>query len=280
MRKRTGNSSRTSKRTAKKDTTPKRRGGVKEEGMSSASNLGGGYINKFKLEAAKDKQLIMFPVVNEHGEPRVKTIEHFACKYGSKLSDGKWHSFQLPDSDEAYEMALENPNLEKTTTRFALVLIYDTNNKGKVDSKASGVGYYYAWLKVSDFVKGSISDVYEENDETLKGQDIIVKLAAKDNALKMQEMIYTLPRSTGGVAKKNKASSSFRDITKEAEEIWGTLEDRVVRRYEDDEVIALVDDYSEPDEEERPRRGSSRSGRGSKTSATKKKRRFNKKDFS
>lgn len=272
MRKRVS-SSRTSRRGAK-ESTPKRKRGVSEEGgMSSASDLGGGYINKFKIEAAKDKHLIMFPVTTEDGEPKVKTIEHFACKFGSKLSDGKWHSFQLPEGDEAYEMCLANENLEKIKTRFALVLVYDTDTKGK-PKDSDGIGYSYSWLKVSDFVKNSVVELYEDADDNLTGQDIMVKLTAKENSLKMQEMQYTLPRTSGGYAKKNKCSSNWKAIQAEAEEIWETLEDKVVRQYQDDEIIALVDNYDTEEEDERPARKSS-----SRRSSTTKKRRFSKKDF-
>lgn len=268
-------SSRTSSRSEKETTTKRRRGVSEEGGMSSASDLGGGYINKFKIEAAKDKHLIMFPVTTEDGEPRVKTIEHFACKFGTKLSDGKWHSFQLPESDEAYEMCLSNENLDKVKTRFALVLVYDTDTKG-VPRDSSSIGYSYAWLKVSDFVKNSVVELYDDSDGNLTGQDIMVKLTAKENSLKMQEMQYTLPRTTGGYAKKNKCSSNWSAIQKEAQEIWDTLEDRVVRQYQDDEIIALVDNYDTNEEEDRPARKTA-SKKGS-TSSTKK-RRFSKKDF-
>jgi len=268
---------RTSRGSKTRDTeTTKRKRGVSEDGgMSSANNLGGGYINKFKIEAAKDKHLLMFPAVTGDGEPKVKTIEHFACKYGTKLSDGKWHTFQLPESDEAYEMCVENENLELVKTRFALVLVYDTDTKGKPKG-TSGIAYHYAWLKVSDFVKNSVVELYDDSDDDLTGQDITVKLTAKDNSLKMQEMQYGLPRTNGGYAKKNKCTSSWKEIQKEASEIWSTLEDKVVRLYKDDEIIALVDNYdADEEEDDRPRRRS-KTARGT---AKTKKRRFSKKDF-
>lgn len=256
---------------------PRKRRGVSEEGgMASTADLGGGYINKFKIEAAKNKHLIMFPVVTADGEPKVKTIEHFACNFGSKLSDGKWHSFQLPESDEVYEACLNNSQLEKVKTRFALILVYDTDTHGKTKG-IENISYYYAWLKVSDFVKNSVVELLEDSEGSLTGQDITVKLTAKDNSLKMQEMLYVLPRTSGGFAKKGKCTLDWRAIQKEAAEIWANLEDRVVRQYKDDEILALVDNYDTDEEDDAPVRKSA-SRRGSAGTTTKKKK-FSRKDF-
>lgn len=252
----------------RKEKPVKRKRGVSEEsGLNTTPDINNGFINKMVIDEVKQRLLITFPLTTGDNDPKVKIIEHFCTKYGETLSDGKWHSFQLPEDDDVYEACLNNNKLELTKTRFALALIYETDSRGKVRTK-NNVNYFYAWVKVTDFVKNSIIELYEDAGDTLKGVDITVKLSAKENALKMKDYQFNIS-SEKGIAISNKAKLRWKDIQKEAQEIWDNLEERVVRIEEDDTILALVENYEDDDE---PRRKS-------KKAPTTRKRKFSKKDL-
>ena len=149
---RRGTRNRTRAKTEEKTKPKVRRGNVAEESMGRVKDLPSPYINKIKLEQPKQKALITFPMCDSDGTPLVKSVEHFVTKFGKKLSDDKWHSFQLPDDDDLYEECISYPDLDLVTTRFALIAIYDTDSKA-IPTTARGIGYTFAWLKVSDFNK-------------------------------------------------------------------------------------------------------------------------------
>lgn len=266
---RTSTRSSAKKKVAEAPTT-KRRGAVEESDFASAKDMKSGYINKLKIETAKQKLLITFPLTSD-GVPRLKTLQHFTCKFGTTLSDGKWHQFQLPEDDDVFEQCKAHKSLELTTTRFALVAVMDTDQRGIPATK--DVGYTFAWLKVTDYVKNSILDVIEESDsQSLEGIDLIVKLNAKDNALKMQDMVYSVKGKS--LAFTGKLNVSKKEFLTAAEEAWEGLENRVVSIEDDDTILALIDDYEE--EPEVPRRSSAK---GKENKAPTRSRRFNSKDF-
>lgn len=260
-------------RRREKEGEPKkrRRGAVEEGDTSTAAPLSKGYLNKFKLDSAKDRKLIYFPLVTEEGGIKIKTMDIFTVKFGKKLSDGKWHNFHMPEDDELYEACLEHPSLEVQTIRFALLLEIGTDDKGNM-LKSKDCPYSWSWLKMTDSMLDTLGDLELDAEDlgadALSGVDIKVKADRKGSTDK-----YTPPiLYVGGksVVLRNKLEATHKDIVKEAEELWSTLEFVVAPKEEDDVIEALIDSGEDEEAEDRAGR---RGGRA------KRKKKFNKKDF-
>ena len=239
------------------------------EETTTTTSTSSSFINKIKFVKEKDRFMIWFPLVKD-GALRVKTVIGFAPPYGKVLSDGKWHSFQMPESDEVYELCKKSPLLKEEKVRFALVLVYD-NKKYK---KGKDVTYHWAWLKMTDTkveqVNEIIDELMDEGDDNLDDIDILLKLNAGKNALKMQDSIMIAKGKS--IAKNNKCVDKYKTILKEAEEIWENLEDRVMNIEDDDTILAWLDGVEDDDDDNK---GKSKKKKDKK----KKKKKFSKKDL-
>jgi len=209
------------------------------------------YMRRLKFEKESDKFNLSFPLVNEEGDVRVYEIPYFKVKHGKTLADGKWHSFQLPEDDEVYEMCKNHPYLEEVVDRVALIVVYDADlRKQKKD-----IPYHFEYMKLTEtrakLLDEMIDEALDEGYESIDQCLILAKLNKSKNAVKMQD--FTMLLKGDSPAYNNRCVKKNKDILKEAEQVWKELPEKVVTIEDDDTIITLLD-VEEEEEDSKPRR--------------------------
>jgi len=203
----------------------------------------------FKLDDKKQKKRIGFPLNTPDGAVAMVKVVYFKVKFGSTLADGKWHAFQAPvHNPELLEACRKHPLLDEKTDRATIVIVYDTDSKGKVYGKGTDIGYELLAMKINNPKLLELQDIDEDDD--LTSVDLIVTLdKAKD--VKFQDMRF----KTAGDALWS-GEMDTKEIQDEAKALSKKLKDVIAYEYSDEKIEALIgdgddeDDYDDYDDED------------------------------
>ena len=197
----------------------------------------------FKVDDKKQKKRIGFPLRTKTGGVAMVKVPYFKAKFGTTLADGKWHAFQAPiNNAELMEVCKNHPNLEYKTDRATLVIVYDTDSKGKVYGKGADIGYEILAIKINNPKLIELQDIDEEDD--LTAVDLYVRLdASKD--VKFQDMRFKV---AGDALWLNDMEAEA--IEAEAKELSKKLKEVIAYEYSDDKIEALIGDGDDDDEDD------------------------------
>ena len=231
----------------------KKRRGVRDSSVGEVKYKS--FTNKIKFENKKDIKYLAFPLLSKEGDPIVKEIDCFSVIDQAKLSDGKWHQFQLPEDDELYEECKKHPLLKESTVRAVLVVVFE----GDLLKKKKDIGYHYEYISLTKTRQEMLEElkdeaVDEEGYKDLSEALIRGKLNSGDNSQKMQTFGLALKGDNPAV--KGKATATWKEILKGAEEEWDRMNETLVKIEEDDVIRVLLD--TDEDEEEGSRKKKSK----------------------
>jgi hypothetical protein len=215
----------------------KKRRGIRESSMEDVEYKS--FTKKIKFENKKDIKYLAFPLLDKKGNVRVKEIDCFSVVDQGKLSDGKWHQFQLPESDEMYEKCKAHPLLKESTVRAVLVIVFD----GDLTKVKKDIGYGFEYISLTktrhEMIKELSEEVIDEGYNDIGEALIRAKLNTGENSLKMQT--FGLQIKGDNPALKGKCTSTWREIQKEASEEWEKMNTTLVKIEEDDVLEVLLD---------------------------------------
>jgi len=233
-----------SKKSASKK--PTQDDGVEYESMREAKPEGE-RAEKFKLEDKKQKKRIGFPLATPDGSVAMVKVHYFKAKFNTTLADGKWHAFQAPQDEDLLAECRKHPNLDEKTERATIVIVYDTDSKGKVYGKGADINYELLSMKINNPKLIELQDIDEDDD--LTAVDLTVTLD-KSKDVKFQDMRFKV---AGDALWSDEME--MEDIQAEAKALSIKLKEAVANKYDDDKIEALIgdgddeeDDYDEDED--------------------------------
>lgn len=234
-----GTKAKASKSTAKKRPSKVEDDEEEYESMKTAK-AEGERADTFKVDDKKQKKRIGFPLNTKDGAVAMVKVVYFKAKFGTTLADGKWHAFQAPKNNpELLAQCEAHPNLDKKTDRATIVIVYDTDSKGKVYGKGDDIGYELLAMKINNPKLLELQDIDEDDD--LTAVDLFVTLD-KSKDVKFQDMRF----KTAGDALWSEMD--MEDIQDEAKSLSGKLKEVIAFEYADDKIEALIGDGDEDEE--------------------------------
>lgn len=194
---------------------------------------------QFKLDDKKQKKRIGFPLTTKDGGVAMVKVHYFKAKFGQTLADGKWHAFQAPTDEDLLEACRKHPQLDEKTERATIVIVYDTDAKGKVYGKGADIGYELLAMKINNPKLIDLQEIDEDDDLTMV--DLSVRLdSGKD--VKFQDMRFK--------AEKGDAlwlTMDDEEISAEAKALSKKLKDVIAFSYDNDKIEALIGDGDDDD---------------------------------